>query len=32
MEQGSIVEQGTYDELINLHGKFFELIERQRVE
>jgi len=32
LEQGEIVEEGTYDELIEKKGKFFELIERQRVE
>ncbi len=32
LEQGKIVEDGTYDELVEKKGKFFELIERQRVE
>ena len=32
LEQGEIVEEGTYDELVEKKGKFFELIERQRVE
>ena len=32
MEEGKIVEEGTYDELIGLNGRFKELIERQKVE
>ena len=32
MESGSIVEEGTYDTLIAKKGKFFELIERQRID
>jgi NHLM bacteriocin system ABC transporter ATP-binding protein len=32
MDKGRIVEQGTYDELIKLNGKFAELVERQRLD
>ena len=32
LEGGHIVEDGTYDELIQKHGKFAELIERQRLD
>ena len=32
MEHGEVLEEGTYDELIEKKGKFFELIERQRVD
>jgi ABC-type bacteriocin/lantibiotic exporter with double-glycine peptidase domain len=32
LEHGEIVEEGTYDELVEKKGRFFELIERQRVE
>ena len=32
MEQGKILEEGTYDDLMDKKGKFFELIERQRIE
>ena len=32
MEDGSIKESGSYDELMEEKGKFFELVERQRIE
>ena len=32
MENGKIVEDGTYDELIALNGRFAELVERQRLD
>lgn len=32
LDQGHIIEDGTYDELIQLHGAFAELVERQKVE
>ena len=32
LEKGKIVEDGTYDELIALNGKFAELVERQRID
>lgn len=32
MENGNIQESGTYDELIAKEGKFFELVERQRLD
>ncbi len=32
LEKGKIVEDGTYDELITLGGKFAELVERQRLD
>ena len=32
LENGKIAEQGTYDELINLNGKFAHLVERQRLD
>ncbi|MCR5626932.1 MAG: ATP-binding cassette domain-containing protein [Lachnospiraceae bacterium] len=32
LEGGKIVEDGTYDELIALGGKFAEMVERQRVD
>ena len=32
LEQGRIAEDGTYDELIALGGKFAELVERQRLD
>lgn len=32
LEKGKIVEDGTYDELIEKKGKFAELIERQRLD
>lgn len=32
LEKGHIVEDGTYDELISLGGKFAELVERQRLD
>ena len=31
MEDGAIKESGTYEELIEKHGKFYELVERQRI-
>ena len=32
LEKGHIVEDGTYDELISLGGKFAELVERRRLD
>ena len=32
LEKGKIVEDGTYDQLIALGGKFAELVERQRLD
>jgi len=32
LEKGRIVEDGTYDELIALNGRFAELVERQRLD
>ena len=32
LEKGKIVEDGTYEELIALNGKFAELVERQRLD
>ena len=32
LEKGKIVEDGTYDELIALGGRFAELVERQRLD
>lgn len=32
LEKGKIVEDGTYDELIEKNGKFAELVERQRLD
>ena len=32
LEKGKIVEDGTYDQLISLNGKFAELVERQRLD
>ena len=32
LEDGKIVEDGTYKELIKLNGKFAELVERQRLD
>ncbi|MBO7295702.1 MAG: ATP-binding cassette domain-containing protein [Clostridia bacterium] len=32
LENGKILEDGTYDELIALDGKFAELVERQRLD
>lgn len=32
LERGKIVEDGTYDELIALNGKFAQLVERQRLD
>ena len=32
LEKGKIVEDGTYDELIALNGRFAELVERQRLD
>jgi ABC-type bacteriocin/lantibiotic exporter with double-glycine peptidase domain len=31
LDDGKIAEQGTYDELVGLHGIFSELIEKQRI-
>ena len=32
LEDGDIVEEGTYDDLIALGGKFADLVERQRLD
>ena len=32
MDQGSIIEEGTYEELIEQHGFFAELVDRQRLD
>lgn len=32
LEGGKVVEEGTYNELLKLNGKFKELIERQKIE
>ena len=32
LENGKFVEDGTYDELIAMNGKFAKLVERQRIE
>ena len=32
LEKGKIIEDGTYDELIALNGKFAELVDRQRLD
>lgn len=32
LEKGKIVEDGNYDELIALNGRFAELVERQRID
>ena len=32
LEKGKIVEDGTYDQLIALNGKFAQLVERQRLD
>ena len=32
LEDGRIMEDGTYDELIEKHGLFAELVERQRLD
>jgi ABC-type bacteriocin/lantibiotic exporter with double-glycine peptidase domain len=32
LENGKIVEDGTYDELIALGGRFADLVERQRLD
>ena len=32
LEDGKILEDGTYDELIKLNGKFAQLVERQRLD
>ena len=32
LENGKILEDGTYDELIKLNGKFAELVDRQRLD
>ena len=31
LDRGKIIEEGTYDELIDAHGFFAELVERQRI-
>ena len=31
LEDGHIVEDGSYDELVELGGKFADLVERQRL-
>ena len=32
IDEGRIIEDGTYDELISLNGYFAELVERQRTD
>ena len=32
MDHGTIVESGTYDELIEKNGAFADLVERQRID
>ena len=32
LDKGKIIEDGTYDELIALNGRFAELVERQRLD
>jgi ABC-type multidrug transport system fused ATPase/permease subunit len=32
MDQGKIIEDGTYEELIAKNGAFAELVERQRLD
>ena len=32
LDNGSIIEDGTYDELIELGGFFAQLVERQRLD
>ena len=32
LEGGKVVEDGTYDELIALNGRFAQLVERQRLD
>lgn len=32
LEEGKIVEQGTYEDLIEMNGRFANLVERQRLE
>ena len=32
LEGGAIVEDGTYDELIEKNGRFAELVKRQRID
>ena len=32
MEDGIIKEEGNYQELIDKKGKFYELVERQRID
>ena len=32
MDQGAIVEEGRYDELIARNGRFAELVARQRLD
>ena len=31
LDGGKIIEDGSYDELIKLNGRFAELVERQRL-
>ena len=32
LEDGHIIEDGSYEELIKMDGKFAELVERQRID
>ncbi|HIU67303.1 MAG TPA: hypothetical protein IAC64_07425, partial [Candidatus Caccomorpha excrementavium] len=32
LDQGAIIEDGSYDELISRNGFFAELVKRQRIE
>ena len=32
LDKGKIIEDGTYDELIAMNGRFAELVERQRLD
>ena len=32
LDKGKIIEEGTYDELVDLKGYFYELVERQRID
>ena len=31
MQNGTIIEEGTYDELMEMNGEFADLVERQQV-
>ena len=31
LQDGKIIEEGTYDELIAMDGEFADLVERQRI-